>query len=107
VVRYWKAGELAQTPAFWSIGLGARITGVLTSSDRIRLMIRWVQRTQARRILVPSLAFFVGMIFTHAILDSYYHGRIRFDFFPRRIMVYLLIAILMGFLNWRKDTPPA
>ena len=67
-------------------------------------MIRWIQGTQARRILIPALTFFVGMIFTHAVLDYYYHGEIRFSFFPRRIVIYLLLGIFIGFLRWRKES---
>ncbi len=75
-------------------------------------MIRWIQRTKARRILVPALTFFVLMIFAQAVLDYHYHGRIRFDFFPHRIVIYLLGGLLIGFLTWRREpsksqTPPA
>ena len=69
-------------------------------------MIRWIQRTQARRILVPSLTFVVGMIVAHAILDYHFHGRIRYDFFPHRLMLYLLGQSLWGSLDGGESPLP-
>lgn len=75
-------------------------------------MNKWFPKMQAWRFLGPALAFFLIMIFTHAVFDYYDSGRIRFDFFPRRIVVYLLVGNLIGFSRWRKEsskreTPPA
>lgn len=67
-------------------------------------MIRLIQRTQARRILVPSLIFFVGTFLIHTIPDYYFHGRIRYDFFPHRIVLYLIGTIVVGFFRWRTES---
>ncbi len=66
-------------------------------------MIRWIHRTQSRRILVPALTFFVVMISSFAVLDYYYDGRIRVSFLPHRIIIFGIGAALLGFLRWWRE----
>lgn len=43
-------------------------------------------------------------VFTHAILDYYFDGRVRYSYFPHRIVVYIMMGIFIGVSKWRRES---
>ena len=75
-------------------------------------MLEWIQRSQARRFLFRVLFLPLTMIPVHCVGDYYFDGRVKFSYLPHRIVVYLCVGILWGFLGWertpsKKETPSA